>query len=353
MDFQTGMKLLSDRVIKLKGNIQTEEATKNALVMPFIQLLGYDIFNPMEVIPEFTADVGIKKGEKVDYAILKDNNPIIIIECKHWVEDLNIHDSQLFRYFHTTKARFGVLTNGIKYRFYTDLVEPNKMDTEPFLEIDFENLKESTINELIKFHKSSFDIEKIVDSASELKYSTMIKTILEKELNEPSEDFVKFFARQIYSGRLTASMMDQFKEIVKKATNQSFKEIVNDRLKAALKKEEEVIQKPAPEIQEEIEKIITTEDEIEAFHIIKSIVRIKIDISRIVGKDTQSYFGVLLDGKPGKPICRFHFNGPKKYIGLLDENKKEDRILLNKMDDIYQYSERIIETALRYDSKNQ
>ena len=126
MDFKDQIKVLAERVIKLKENLQTEEATKTALIMPFIQALGYDIFDPTEVIPEYTCDLGIKKGEKIDYAICQDNAPIILVECKHWKENLDAHNSQLFRYFHVSKARFGILTNGIIYRFYTDLVEKNK-----------------------------------------------------------------------------------------------------------------------------------------------------------------------------------------------------------------------------------
>jgi len=116
MDFKDQVKQLGERVAKMKDKTHTEEATKNALIMPFIQVLGYDVFNPLEVVPEFVADLGIKKGEKVDYAIFQEDHPIILIECKHWSADLNPHNSQLFRYFHTTKAKFGLLTNGITYR---------------------------------------------------------------------------------------------------------------------------------------------------------------------------------------------------------------------------------------------
>lgn len=349
MEFQNKIKILAERVNNLKENIQTEEATKNAFIMPFIQILGYDVFNPLEVIPEFTADIGIKKGEKVDYAILQDKNPIILIECKHWKENLDVHNSQLHRYFHTTKARFGLLTNGIKYRFYTDLEEKNVMDQEPFLEIDIENLKESAVIELTKFQKVSFDVDKIIDSASGLKYSTAIKEILMMELAEPSEEFVKFFTKQIYSGKvITKKVLEQFTEIVKKANNQAFKDIVNDRLKSALHKEEQISEQE--EDDNEIEnKIITTEEETEAYYIIRSIIRIKIDANRIIARDTQSYFGVLLDDNNRKPLCRLHFNGSKKYIGLFDQNKKEERILINNIDDIYQYSDRLIATTLIYD----
>ncbi|TRX71497.1 type I restriction endonuclease [Carboxylicivirga sp. M1479] len=347
MEFINSLKNFAERVATLKPNLETEEATKNGLIMPFIQLLGYDVFNPMEVIPEYVADIGTKKGEKVDYAILQDNEPIMIIECKHWKENLDVHNSQLHRYFHASKARFGVLTNGAEYRFYTDLEEANKMDAEPFLTVDFENFKEHDVNEVKKFHKSNFDVDKIIDTASELKYSSAIKEILEKELNEPSEEFVKYFGRQIYNGKITAKVLEQLTGIVKKATNQSIKEIVNDRLHSALKKEEEAV---VEEVVEEVDdnRIETTEEEIEGYHIVRSIVRTKIEPERIVHRDTQSYFGILIDDNNRKPICRLHLNGSKKYLGLFDDNKKEEKILIEKLDDIYNYEEKLIEAALRY-----
>ena len=153
MDLKTKLAELHNRVDNLKDNITTEEATKTAFIMPFIQILGYDIFNPIEVVPEFTADLGTKKGEKVDYAILKDGHPIIIIECKHWKENLNSHSSQLHRYFNVTKSRFAILTNGIKYEFYTDLEKSNIMDSKPFMEINLDELKEANIKQLVKFQK--------------------------------------------------------------------------------------------------------------------------------------------------------------------------------------------------------
>ena len=120
MELKTKLEQLHQRVDNLKEQIQTEEATKNAFIMPFIQILGYDIFNPIEVIPEFVCDIGTKKGEKVDYMIMKDGEPILVIECKHWRENADAHNSQLLRYYHVSKARFGILTNGIIYNFYTE-----------------------------------------------------------------------------------------------------------------------------------------------------------------------------------------------------------------------------------------
>jgi len=353
MDFKDQLKGLSERVEKLLPQIQTEEATKNALIMPFIQILGYDVFNPFEVSPEFTADLGIKKGEKVDYAIMKDGEPIILIECKCHNEQLNPYNSQLFRYFHTTKAKFGVLTNGINYRFYTDLVEKNKMDEGPFLEFNLTDLKENVIEELKKFHKSYFDLEQILNSASELKYTNEIKSIITKEITNPSENFVKFFAKQIYPSIITAKVLDQFTLITKKSFSQFINETINDRLKSALNKENEENKLAEHQIENVVQQLEektpqTTEREMEAFYIVKSILRSQIESSRVSYKDTLHYVAVQLDQSTRKQVCRFWLNTEKIYITLFDENKKETRHELHTLDDIYAYSDDLIKTATRF-----
>ena len=198
MEFNEQIKQFSERVAMLKDTISTEEATKMSLVVPMFQILGYDVFNPLEFCPEYTADVGIKKGEKVDYAILEEGQPNILIECKSCSEQIDKHSSQLFRYFGTTPAKFGILTNGIIYRFYTDLEESNKMDLVPFLEINMLSIKDSSISELKKFCKDNFDKDKIFSTAEELKYSSLIKNILSSEFENPSEEFVRFILSGIY-----------------------------------------------------------------------------------------------------------------------------------------------------------
>ena len=114
MDFIEQLHALSAKVQKQKDTIQTEEATKNAFILPFISALGYDVFDPCEVVPEFTADVGIKKGEKADYAIFHDGKVIVLLECKKCGTDLSsCHASQLYRYFSVTEARIAILCDGI------------------------------------------------------------------------------------------------------------------------------------------------------------------------------------------------------------------------------------------------
>ena len=350
MEINIQLKALADKIMLLKDKIETEESTKHAFVLPFINILGYDTFNPTEVVPEFTADLGLKKGEKVDYAIFQDGEPILIIECKSWKEKLTIHNSQLFRYFHVTKTRFALLTNGITYQFFTDLDEKNKMDEKPFLEFDIINLKDNVISEIVKFHKSNFDVNKIVNNASLLKYTTEIKKQIDNELQNPSNEFVKLFANKVYPGRLTEKVVDEFKELVQKGFNQFISEKINDRLNAAINKE---TQKQKEEAEEVIiideNKIFTSEEEMEGYRIVIAILRRKIPTKRIVSRDTQSYFGVLLDDNNRKPICRLHLNGGKKYIGLFNDNKNEIRQAIQTVDDIYLFEKELLETLDAYE----
>lgn len=352
MDLIDKLSEIAGRVSRTKDSVFTEEATKNAFVMPFLAALGYDVFNPLEVIPEFTADIGTKKGEKVDYCILKDGKPAIIIECKHWKESLNLHGSQLFRYFHVTDCRFAILTNGIIYRFFTDLDETNKMDERPFFEFSMEKLSEGVVNEIKRFQSDHFDVDEIVDTANNLKYSFQIRELLAKELKEPSEDFVKLFAWSVYQGKVTKKVFEQFASLVKISVKQHLNEIINDRLKAALAKEESENREMLEEIAEQEEKekveILTTEEEMEGYRIVCAIIRKVIPLDRVFMRDTKSYCGVIIDDNNRKPLCRLHFNGGKKYIGLFDPNKQEDKRLLAQLEDIYNYDEHLIATAQHY-----
>ncbi|MCL6296269.1 type I restriction endonuclease [Jejuia spongiicola] len=348
MEIQNQLKALADKINKLKNKIETEESTKHAFVLPFINILGYDSFNPTEVVPEFTADLGMKKGEKVDYAIFQNNTPILIIECKNWKESLDNHNSQLFRYFHTTKTRFALLTNGIQYRFYTDLEQTNKMDEKPFLEFDITKIKDNEVHEILKFHKSNFDVNKIVNNASALKYTKEIKKCIAEELVNPRYDFTKLFANKVYSGRLTEKVMDEFTVLVHKAFNQTISEKVNDRLNSALNKEAEKQELDSIEVVEEESKVVTTEEELEGFRIVIAILRRKLDISRIVHRDTQSYFGILLDDNNRKPLCRLHLNASTKYLGIIGEDKNETREIIQSVDDIYQFEEQLLKTLGLY-----
>ena len=357
MDFKDQIKQFGDRVTKLKEQIQTEEATKNAFIMPFLQSLGYDVFNPLEVVPEYITDIGTKKGEKIDYAIFKDGSPTIIVECKHWAQNLNLHDGQLLRYFHVSKAKFGLLTNGIVYRFYSDLVEANKMDEKPFLEFNITEIKDNQIDELKKFHKTVFDAESITNTASELKYTNELKQLLQQELTNPSAEFVKHFARQVYPSVVTAKVLEQFTNLTKKSIQQHISDLITERLKTALTKEDEAI-KEQESIQNETikideNKVVTTEEELEGFLIVKTILRQKINANRITHRDAQSYFAILLDDNNRKTICRLYLNGGKKYLVTLDEQKKEIKNEILTLDDIFKHSDILLSIVDNYDKSKE
>lgn len=361
MDFIDQLQALAAKIQKARHLIQTEEATKNAFVLPFIQALGYDVFNPLEVVPEFTADMGIKKGEKVDYAIFRDDKPIILFECKKCGGKLDSScASQLYRYFSVTEARISVLTDGITYQFFTDLEEPNKMDTKPFMEINLLDLQETLVPELKKLTKSAFNLEATLNAASELKYAKEIRRIIGDEVNSPSEDFVKFFIPKVYNGKVTQKVKEQFTDIVRRALNQFINERINERIKTALATDEGAAAGGmAPPAAEAIaaavdtadrgDEIVTSEEEREGYYIVKSIVREVVDLDRVAARDTMSYFGILLDDNNRKPICRLHFNRTqRRYIGLFDADKNEERVAIDTLNDIYKHADRLKSTVLFY-----
>lgn len=350
MSFEEKLREFIERVKKTKDNIATEEATKTSIVMPFFQILGYDVFNPTEFIPEYTADVGIKKGEKVDYAILLNGELTLLIEAKSINEQLEKHDSQLFRYFGTTAAKFAILTNGLVYRFYSDLDEQNKMDSSPFFEINLLDISDSEIVELKKFCKDNFDLSMILDTASELKYLGLIKKVLKDEFTNPSDDFIRFILSQgVYDGMKTQNTVEKYRPTVKKSVSQYINELVNDKIQNALKSDESFEPKAIQQFEEvdesslisNVSNIITTDEEIECFFIVKSILHNAIDLNRIGYKDTASYFSIIIDGKVTKWICRIYLKENTKYI-IIPNGDANEKIILDNLDDIYAYTEQLV-----------
>lgn len=368
MDFIDRIRELAQQAprIKASGLVRTEEGTKNALIMPFINALGYNVFDPTEVTPEHVADVGVKKGEKVDYAILKDAKPIMLFECKCCGVDLNqVHASQLYRYFSVTDARFGILTDGIVYHFYTDLEAPNKMDERPFFVFDLTKFNESDVSELKKFTKSAFDLNNIVTTASELKYKREIKNYLVAQMDKTktSDDFVRLLLEGsgVHTGRKTQTVLDEFRGIVQDA----YVQFINEQIEAKFKSFMSGDVKLPPENRQagdaadqsssesapmpvDAKSIVTTEEELEGYRIIRAILREIVEVKRVGIRDAQSYCAILLDDNNRKPLARLHFNSSKKYIGLFDEQKQEERVLIESVDDIYQHAERLKAAALMY-----
>jgi len=338
MEFAENIKALTERFSKMENSILTEEATKMSLILPFFQLLGYDVFNPTEFCPEYTADVGIKKGEKVDYAILINNEPVILIEAKSINKKLDKHSSQLFRYFVTTPAKFAILTNGLNYKIYTDLEEPNKMDKEPFMEFDLLNIAEGQIDQIEKFHKKYLDVEDILNTASILKYSNLFKKYIDQQLNNPTSDFVKLFLQPFYKGAKTQAVIEKFKPILKNSLKEYINETVNSKIKFALDSTSS-----SPD-----EERITTDNEWEALTLIKDILKDTLNTEDIYHKQTGSYLAILYKNNTRKWICRINLISSQKALILPDENKKELKYPINTISDISQYSNDIITVTKRY-----
>lgn len=359
MEFAERFESLATKVKNQATAIGTEEATKNAFVMPFIStILGYDVFDPLEVVPEFTADVGTKKGEKIDYAIMRDGEVQILIECKPSMGPLKIeHASQLFRYFGVTNARIAVLTNGSVWHFYTDLDAPNRMDSKPFLVLDLMDVDETLIPEIQKLSKESFDLDSIISAAEELKYIGALKREIAAQFREPTDEWIKFFTSRVYDGAFTQRVRQQFTGLVGKAAQQFLTERVNDRLKTALGVSSggAAIEMPAATSATVAEadldrdtEIETTLEELEGYQIVKAIACGDVKPQRVTQRDAKSYFAVLLDDNNRKPIARLHFNGKQKYLGLLDEDKVETRHPIDDLDEIYNHAEGIREAVRRY-----
>lgn len=361
MEFEEAIAQLSEKIETLKDSIETEEATKTAFIMPFIgNVLGYDIFNPNEVIPEFTADIGVKKGEKVDYALVLDDQVQILIECKKIGSTLTLENaSQLYRYFACTRARIGVLTNGQVWNFYMDLDEPNKMDSKPFLVLDLLDIDKTILPELGKLSKPAFDIESIASTAEELKYVGALKRAVAEEFKSPSDDFVRLLTSHVYDGAFRQSVMAKFRPLVEKALRRYLNDQVNDRLTTALGADDIKVGMPSDsdegsEAETDNSKdkaqddgLITTEEEIAGYRIVKAIACSDVDPSRITMRDAKSYCAIFLDDNNRKPVVRLFFNTKQKYLGLFDENHNCTKVPIDDLNGIYSFAEQIREEVRR------
>ncbi|MDP1875665.1 type I restriction enzyme HsdR N-terminal domain-containing protein [Phenylobacterium sp.] len=342
MDLATRLAELQKRTLEHREVLLTEEAAKTALVMPFIQALGYDVFNPSEVVPEYTADVGTKKGEKVDYAICEGSKIKILIECKPANAPLNInHAGQLFRYFSVTDARLAILTNGVVFQFYSDVEAPNKMDDRPFFTFSMDALRPTDIRTLEKFSKASFDVEKIVQEAGALKLQSLLRKELETEFATPSDDFIKLMAGRVYEGRITPQIRDNIGRLLPGAISALVRDIVNERLSSALNASAVPDEAAAAAPTADHGEVHTTDDEVSGFHIVQAIASRLVNPKRIVMRDAKSYCAILLDDNNRKTIARLHFNAATaKYLGTF-AGKDESRHLLTDLTEIYQRADQI------------
>lgn len=345
MDFKQQLKKLAEKIEVDKAFIVNEEGTKTAFVMPFLQILGFNVFDHNDVAAEFVADVPMKKGEKVDYALKKGGKPIILVECKKCVERLDKHGIQLSRYFTFSDARFGMLTNGIKYWFFTDIDKSNVMDGHPFFQFDITDHTEVEAQFVQSFSKEIFDLKLIQSAVSEMVYSREIRTLLHNELKNSSRDFIKYVADKTFlekqRGRVTDKVMTVYAELLRKNIPIIIDELIAERL---LPKTPQ-----SPDEDEFTSKIVTTEEELEAFFIVKAICRQKIDANRIAFRDAQAYFAIMIDNNRLKTICRIYLNASKKYFALMGVDKKEIKYEISSIDDIFGFSDQLLSAVSQYE----
>ncbi|WP_246034414.1 type I restriction endonuclease [Qipengyuania marisflavi] len=321
--------------------LETEEAAKTTLVLPFLRALGYDIFDPSEVKAEFTCDVGTKKGEKVDYALCVGGEVTILVECKPVTSELSIkHASQLFRYFAATSARVALLTNGVIYKFFTDSERANMMDEKPFFTFNLEIFRKSDIKHLSTFQRADFDLDRIVSQAGTLKLHSQVSAELRKEFSEPSEEFVRLFASRLHDGRLTEPVRQRFQAVIVQAISSLIREGINERLENAMSHGQDVTEPnqggPLPDA------IETTQVEIDGFNIVRAICSKFVAPDRVIMRDAKSYCAVLLDDNNRKPIARLHFNSSTaRYLGVFTGKNEEERRVVTTPVDIYQHADAI------------
>jgi len=361
MSFEDEIKEFVKTVPGKLEHIDSEETTKIALITPFLRLMGYDTTNPAEVKAEYTADVGTKQGEKVDFAILEDGEPIIFIECKSAANDLNTDNiSQLYRYFSITDIQIGLLTNGVKYKFFTTGADNNRMDEKPFLDIDLLKLTKKDIKELEKFKKVNFDIDEVVSRADNLKYRNLIKKTLLQEFENPSDEFIKAIGKQVYDGILTQNVKERFGTIISVAVTEIINERINKTLNDAVannetQQEDNNNVEDAEEYLDE-EGVITTDTEKEGYFIVKSIASEVIDSNRVAIRDRKHYCNILFDNNQRYPIVRFYFNNEDHLrVEFYDEitltsngGKKGEKVDINEVSDLYNYKERILKVVNQY-----
>lgn len=353
MDFSDRVKDLVKRSSYASKHALTEEATKTSVILPLIQALGFDVFNLDEVVPEFIADVGLKKGEKVDFAIKIAGKTSILVEAKPISMSLgSAQYSQLYRYFGVAEAKLAILTNGKEIWFFSDVDEKNKMDKKPFFTFDLQSHDESQVKELGRFQKDGFSIEKILEAASNLKFINSAANYIKKQLTTPDEEFIKLVGRQIYDGMLTKSVVEQLRPAIQAALDEVIRDRIRDKLNVAFRPEPALVETVTAKVIDDeaaASDIETTDDEMQAFLIVRAIGSRLIDIDRITMRDAKSYCSVFIDNKNTKPVCRLYFNSKSvRYIGVFDAQKNEIKQKIESLSDVYKFSKALEEAIKTY-----
>lgn len=253
MGLYEDIRQLAEQFKKRLPVIKGEEATKQALVLPFLQTLGYDIYDPTIVQPEYIADFAKKRSggpsEKVDYALHKGGQVAIFVECKAYGPNLDNHDPQLARYFNAvTSTKLAVITNGVHYRFFTDLTAPNVMDEKPFFVFDVMSFSERDAEHLARFSFASFSSESVQAHAQDMIFLEKVTTLVGELLRNPSEPFVRFLIDQmeVVQGRVTAKIVEKATPVVRKAIHATLIDMMTKSISEQMGPVSLVAPPPAP-----------------------------------------------------------------------------------------------------------
>lgn len=353
-DFFEKVEGIAKRSTAAERQALTEEATKTAVILPLLQCLGFDVFNLDEVTPEFVADVGTKKGEKVDFAVKIDGRVEMLVEAKPINCKLGeVQFNQLFRYFHATEARLALLTNGKEIWFFSDTEEQNKMDAEPFFKFDLQKFDKAQVDELARFQKHCFSIDTIIEAASNLKYVKSAAAYLKRQLVEPEEEFIRLVGKKIHPGVLTKTVQEQIRPSIQSAFDQIIRDRIQESLNITLSDSSIALKAPSAQVaQQEIESedaLETTDEELEGYMIIRAILARHMPVDRVFLRDAKSYCAILMDDNNRKPICRLYFNSPTtKNVGLFDAEKNETKIRVDGPVDLYRFIDQIEAAARSY-----
>lgn len=301
----------------------TEETTKQALILPLLDILGFSPYDPTKVKAEYGADFpGVKCGERVDYALFCHDIPVMYIEAKAYNENLSNHSPQLSRYFNATpEVAVAAITNGREWRFFTDLKDKNIMDEAPFLRINFETIDDSKIAQLSQFCHDKFQPEALRTLAEESVYLTAFTRTISSSLKEVDTEFVRYIASRSNIGRqLNQRFLDSITPIVKQAVEKSVSAMVVSGLSRDLEEpttpdvEQKEVDETLPIIDPENSKIVTTYTERMLFDYVKMILGEEADVTT---KDTESYFTILYQNKTNRWLLRYYDSKQKPSIKVV------------------------------------
>lgn len=307
---------------------------KQALILPLLDILGFNPYDPTKVLAEFAADFpGVKSTERVDYALYCNNQPVMFIEAKSYNSNLTNHAPQLSRYFNSSLGvTIGAITNGREWRFFTDLINTNVMDEKPFLTIDFTKVDAGDLTQLAEFKHDNFHAEKLRFFAEENQYIQQFKTVIRKSIHDIDIDFVRYVAQQ---ANLQRQLNTKFLESIQPFVQQAISDTVVKGLSSpTIITAQPVEQKSTPSsdalvtipetnviIHPDNAKIITTKDEQDLLRIVNEL----FPNLELEGRDTESYYSILYQNKTNRWLFRYDVNRKRPTIQFnisIDESRR-------------------------------